>query len=121
MWALVDVERLAPGLRVRAHDRDARRVTPTSAAGAAVADRGPPRLRHVGEGRAVDRGQAVEHPLQAGRERVVGRVHVREHRVAAVRRNLAGDQHRGHRRALEVHGVAVPDAAEVRPSRAAAW
>ena len=33
--------------------------------------------------------------------------------VAAERRNLTRDQHRRHRRALEIHGVAVPDPAEV--------
>src|SRR6185437_6669496 len=108
----VHVERPPPGLGVRAHHRVLGDVLALLAV-AVLADAVLARLRDVREGRAVHRGQAREQSLHPGREGLVRRVHVRPHGVAARRWDLAGDEHRGHRRAVEVHGVAVPDAAEV--------
>src|SRR3546814_15875303 len=69
-------------------------------------------LGDVGEGRAVDGAQRLEDRLHRGRQRLERGVHVGEERVAPGRRDLAGEEHRGHRRLVEVGGVGVPDAAE---------
>jgi hypothetical protein len=109
----VHVERHAAGLGVRARHRVHRLVRPgrlvaTVGAQAVLAGLGDVRL-----GRARDRPQRPQRRTQALRQRVPRRVAARELGVAAVGRQLAREQQRARRRALEVRGVGVPDAAEV--------
>ena len=113
--AALDIERLAAGLGMGAHDR-------VSATYAAARPRGAPsRMRSsrvlvtsaLADELTAD--EAVEQAPQPRRQGLVGEIHVGEQRVAATRRHLAREQHRAHRRAFEIRGVGMPDAAEIDP------
>src|SRR3954470_2927461 len=111
------VKRLAPGIRVRAHDRMLGFVRlrllgvvhfhPGDLAvhrGAAAA---------VFQRRAVHAHQPSEHRAHALGERFVRGVHVGEQRVTAIRRSLECIEQCRRRRLGKISGVRVPAAAEV--------
>src|SRR3954454_17175343 len=111
------VKRLAPGIRVRAHDRmlgfvllrllgvvhfHPRDLAVHPGAAAAVLQR-----------RAVHAHQPSEHRAHALGERFVRGVHVREQRVTAIRRSLERIEHCRCGRLGKISSVRVPAAAEV--------
>ena len=71
------------------------------------------RFRDVGLGRTADAHQAIQQALHGVRQRFIGLGLAGEQRVAAIGRDFFRQQHRSHRRLLQVGGVRMPDTAEV--------
>ena len=111
----VDIERLSPGLRVRADNRVFGNEFSLGLFGRRIREPVFARLRHGRLGRGIDRFQTPQYLLQTGGKRLEGGVTAGKKSISAKGRKFAGNEHRRSGRLLQVSRIGVPDATKIMP------